>query len=227
MKISFEGFERAIEMAPATPTVLEIENKTLFTRICQSLISGAGEDAREPYSVWDDQGKSLSPSTALLVVSDPLSLPWDSRALNKKTLDYFGRLANEDEDARREIDELANKLMGLLACLAHRTNGSYQFALEWSVERQLRAFGFAPDRFETLPYLDSLSSFLDFVADMAPDRGLVFVNLKRFLKRSDLEAAYERVFFHRLHALLLESVHEEVASPRERKIRIDQLFLES
>lgn len=76
MKMQFSGFENLINIACEKISVLEIDNKVLFTRVCQSLVSQQGEFAIEPYLLWDDAGTAMKAKDAFLMLPDPLNLPW-------------------------------------------------------------------------------------------------------------------------------------------------------
>lgn len=227
MRISFSGFEKGLVIESGAPHVLEVENRTLFTRVCRSLASGAGEAAVEPYSLWDEDGGELRPSTAFLIVTDPLRLPWDDKNLGGKLYAVLENLMMEDEESRREIEGLGQRLSTAIARLTHQVHADYEFGLEWGMKNYLKSLSFGVARFEESSYLDSLISFLDFAFDMALDRVLVFVNLKSFLTEKDLQTFYDRVFFHDFRVLLLESNHDGSSYRFEKKTRVDLQFLES
>ena len=226
MRLVFEGFERAIDIEPGMTRILEVENRRLFTRVCRTLMSG-DRDAFEAFSVWDDEGGELNPSSAFLMVSDPLHFPWDDKRLGGNLPSVMEGLLYEDEEVRREIEGLGRRLSGLVASLTYQVHGDYKFALEWGIRQYLKSFSFCVDRYEGESFLESCISFLDFVADMGFKQALVFVNLKSFLTKEDLTALYDRVFFLNLRVLMLESAHDEVYYRHEKKTWLDQHFLES
>lgn len=226
MKIVFEGLELPIEIECGVVNVLEVENSTLFARICRSLSLGE-VDKFEPYSIWDDEGEELSPSAALLMVSDPLNFPWDDRRLGGNLPRVLEMLMREDEERRVEIESAEAKLSALISSLTYQVNGDYAFAVEWNLAKYLKSFSFGIERYEGDSYLESCISFLDFASDMAIKQVLVFVNLKTFLSENDLQELYDRIFFLNLPVLLLENVHDVSSYLYERKVWVDQHFLES
>lgn len=227
MRISFEGFEDSIELVAGYPHALEIESKTLFTRICRSLLSEEGPGAMEPYSLWSGEGEEVSRRGAFLMVSDPLNLPWDDKQLGGRLYEVVDSLMAEDEEARTEIESVAHLLSSSVSRLTYRVGADYDFGLEWSLRQFLKSRAFKVNRQETSSYPDSLIAFLDFCADMALKQVVVFVNLKTFLSENEVREVYERVFFHRFKVLVLESSHDSIAYVRERKTLVDQDFLES
>ena len=227
MRVSFDGFESPIELAAGFPHVLEIENKTLFTRVCQSLLSEEGSEAREPYSLWDEAGEEVSSRGAFLSVSNPLDLPWDDKLLGGRLYDVFEGLMGEDEETRSEIERIAQSLSSAVSRPAHCVGAEYEFGLEWGMKQFLKSRAFKVDRHEASPFLESLISFLDFCSDMGLKQAVLFVNLKTFLSGREVQELYERLFFLGFEALLLESQHDSLSYEHERKTMIDLQFLES
>ena len=105
MRLVFSGLENPIELMPGRCSTVEVENQTLFTRIAQSMLSGEGRYAAEPYSIWDGEDE-LRPKDTLLMVDNPLSLPWDDRAYMGSIVKRIEREYLEDEDLRRVVEEL-------------------------------------------------------------------------------------------------------------------------
>ena len=227
MRLVLQGMDMPIDIHRGTPRVLEVQNHVLFTRIVRSLISGEGEEAFEPYSLWDEKGEELKAATSLMFVSDPLHLPWDSKALSGQLFDKIVGLMLEDEERRIQIEGMGLRLAQDIGGLTHQINADYSFAVEWGLKQYLKAFSFSVERLEGPRYLESLISFLDFCADMALKQVLVFVNLKSFLSENEVIEFYERVFFHDLSVFMLETVKDETSYGLEQKTVIDLHFLES
>ena len=76
MMISFTGFEHPIDMRDSYVLALHIANQSLFARVVSALLSGQGEQASEPYTLWGDDGKELCASNVLLPIANPFDLPW-------------------------------------------------------------------------------------------------------------------------------------------------------
>lgn len=226
MNVRFSGLMNALELAAGDVSVLEIHNSVLFTRVCQSLSSQKGECAIEPYSVWDDAGNELSSSQTLLYVGDPFKLPWDDKALVGELRSLLENMVFEDEPARQRIESLATQLSSAITQMGFQVEGDYHFALEWELQRYLKAFNFSVEYDPDVSLLDNVIKFIDFVADVMADKVIVFINLKIFLSENELTRLYERIFFRNVKLLLLESVKDEIVRHHETKLVVDQDFLE-
>lgn len=75
MKLMISGFEQPAEINEGYALSLEVEDRRLFTRICQSLHSELGEAALEPYVVFDDEGAKVRPAKRFYSCSIPLICP--------------------------------------------------------------------------------------------------------------------------------------------------------
>ena len=225
MKICFEGFEHSITVRRGRPFVLEVHNRALFARVCDSLVSCSGEDGFEAYTVWDDE-KELRPKSAFLVVSDALNLPWECRELGGNLYQILQDRQMEDEELRGTFEISFRELNKLMFQLVNQLDGEYRFKIEWDLQRYLKAFGFAADYGRDDPFIDKLILFLDYCADMHVKKTLLFVNLKTFLTKNDVQKLYERVFFHDLKMLLVENAEDGNRYEIEDKLVIDQHFLE-
>lgn len=90
MKICFAGLESQIVLSGEYVSVLQINNKMLFCRICQSLLSCKGSKAIEPYSVWE-KDEEVAPAKAFIAVRDPFALPLGHRSLSESFLRFSAR----------------------------------------------------------------------------------------------------------------------------------------
>ena len=226
MKLVFVGLEKPIELAAGECTTLEVANSTLFTRVACSLMSGEGRYAQEPYSIWEGDAE-LRPKEVLLVIDNPLRLPWDDKCYTSGLFKQVEREYLEDEDLRRAIDELQRNIESRLLSLTLGMNADVGFGTEWELRRYLKFMGFGVDYQQGKTYPDSLMSFLSLALDTGDKRALVFVNLKTYLSKNDFATFAEQVFYQNAQVLLLENKPDGEAHEHERKRVIDLDFLES
>ncbi len=226
MRITFSGFDTPVDLADRGVTILQIKNEALFARVCESLLSMKGEKALEPYSVWDADGCEIASSNAFITITNPFSLPWKHKSLMGE---LYSRLEKEflfDEDLRQEIQELASKLESSIHSLEFQLNANYAFGVEWNLSNYLKTFSYGIEVSDSASLLDKLIDFVDFGADMVIDKVIIFMNLKTFLTKNDLLKFQERVFFHGIQVLLLESYDSPFYRDCERKYTVDQDFVE-
>lgn len=226
MRISFAGMESSIDVADVGITVLQVDNKLYFSRVCESLLSLQGEQAKEAYTIWDQDGCEVRPDQALLIVANPFDLPWKHKDL---TGNLYKRVESElllDEGLRFEMQELQLALESAVHKLDFQFNADYKFGVEWNISSYLKAFSYGIDISDSASLLDKLISFIDVGADMAIDKVIVFINLKTFLTKNDLEQLHDRLFFHGMRTLLLENNDAPRYDDVEVKYVVDRDFVE-
>lgn len=226
MRISFEGFEYPIDIEPGNPTVIEIENCALFTRVCTSIKSGEGRYATEPYTLWDGDIE-LNPAGSFLFIDSPLALPWDDRSMTTEMTRRFEKAFLEDEELRSQVDQAAALITSQFSSLGMNMHAGYAFANEWDIRKFIKSFAFGVDLSNQESLLESLTDFLSLALDSACKRVLTFVNLKTFLTKNELESLYKHAFFSKSQLLLLENKVDLDHHTYEVKHGIDLLFLES
>ena len=227
MRVCFTGFDSPMVIDDTAVSVLEVQNRALFARVCESLASGLGVDAIEPYSLWADGDVELRPGSQVLLVASPLALPWDDKLLSGGLATRLEKIAFEDEEVRQSIEEAFSALRSRLSQVALGLDSDYTFGVDWELKRYRRTYGFGVDLVEDEPLIDKLIKFLKLAKDASLSRALLFANLKLFLTDNDLDLFFEQVFFSRLQVLLIENVHDASCRPHERNYTIDQDFLES
>ena len=225
MRLVFEGFDNALDIVPGRVAVLALENQKLFSRVCESLLSGLGSEAVEPYGLWEGNEK-LNQKQAFIPVLSPLELPWKHRVLGARLHKVIEQLLMEDDEARARLDTLALRLASSTTSLAFQLHGSYGFKVEWALADYLKAFGFGVEIEDGNSLFDKLIQFIDFAADMQLREVLLFINLETFLSKNEMEEFDKHVFFQELSVLLLEQRSYDQVCDNESKVHVDQHFLE-
>lgn len=226
MRLVFSGLESPVEVTPGRCSTIEVENQTLFTRIAQSLLSGEGRYATEPFSIWEGEDE-LRPKDTLLVIDNPLSLPWDDRVFMGSIVKRIEREYLEDEDLRRAVEELQRSIATRLMSLGLGMNTDLGFSLEWDLKRYLKFMGFGVSYQGSKSFLDNLLNFLSLALDSGDKRVIAFVNLKTFLSKNDFETFLEQLSFLKTKVLLLENKQDVNQYEYEQKRAIDLDFIES
>ena len=225
MRLVFDGFELPFNLEPGYPFVLQLENPALLFRIANSLYSQEGRYAVEPYCFWDGETE-VAPKSASLFVPNVFDLPWDDRSLMGEVFKRIERELVDDEDARLALEESERLFASKLIALSGGLSADYSFGIEWDLNRTLKMLGFGIDSMPGSKLIDNLISFLSLALDAKCHKVFVFVNLKTFLTKNELERLYEHIFYTKSLVLLLENKQDKEAYRYERKYTIDQDFLE-
>ena len=208
-------------MSSGNVSVLEVENNILFARIVQSLHSGLGEKSLEPYSLWNEDGEPVKPKDALIVIVNPFDLPWNDRALLNRIYSRIECMMLEDEKVQSAIWEAQEVLSSNVLSLGLQLQSNYELAIEWEIQKYLKAFGFCVSSNAKDRLIDNLFNFLSLSVDATVKKPFVFVNLKTFLSKEELKSLYEQVIFYDISALLIENVKDLRCFEGETKKLID------
>ena len=226
MRFHLAGFEQYLSVTDNKVSVLEIENKILFTRVCQSLLSGMGEQALEPYLIWGSNGEELKSSEAFKMILSPFDLPWMDKDLGGKIYARMDSFLLEDDALRSSIEETHQKLVSQAMSLGIQMQSDYTFTVEWEMRRFLKAFGYSVEADPEDKLLDNLVKLLELAVDVSFSKVFIFVNLKRFLSDSELDILYEQTVFLKRKVMLIENVLDSSQFKDELKMTIDQHFLQ-
>lgn len=196
----------------------------VFTRISRSLVSGAGAEAPEAYTIWDGD-EELAPDN-ILTIPSPLALPWDDRKIQRGLMLRFERAFINDEIVHKRITDIVNRLKDELTRLTMQSYGNYAFANDVELAHMFKAFDFRPAIGNNdLMFLDNIVSFLGAFVDSSSYRILAFMNLKNFLTNEDIDSLYHEILSLEIPVMLIESTHDSHSHSNEQKIVIDQHFL--
>lgn len=226
MILQIRGLEREVELKRGEVSCLGIENPSLYARVAASLVSGLGENATEPYTIWTDEDSLVNPTQALFVIATPLELPITHRLLMGKILDKLDTLICDDDDMRLHIAELDRQMRQVVSRAGLTLNSGYVLDVEWAVKRYLKAFGFTMMEHENDMLLDKLIRFLALAKDASIKQTLVFIGLKNFLSGDELDVFCEQVFILNLSVLLLDNCGVLQNEPKAVNYAIDQHFIE-
>lgn len=225
MKLVFDGFEHGVEVEPGKVSTLQIENPALFSRVVSSLVLLDEDAAQERYSIWEG-GKRLKAKDSLFLVTDLVDLPFDHRLLMGAVFKKLEKEVIEDEELRLGFEGIARELTDRLLLLGLSYDSDYGCDAEWDFKRYLKMMSFGVDISADDSYFDKLSRFVSLAFDAGLKQTLVFVNLKTFLTRAELQEFCKSVFCRGLRVLLLENKCDNSSYEYEQKYTVDQHFLE-
>lgn len=227
MILKFLRFESELHLSTGQVSTLQVEDRALFARMVTALLSEKGEEAVEPYGLWNDDGKKCSARNALLVLDALPSVPLTDRKLLTKLYAHIASAIGSDVTL---ADTITSAMLGLEDLLVGQNSelwGTYEFALTWDVPQLLKAFTLQPYTEEGQPLVEQLVSFFGLCADIELSKPLVLVNAKSFFAENALDLLAEQSFFYGIPLLMLESWQDATQYSWERKTCVDQWFLEN
>ena len=107
MILAFEGFEKSIELPLGQATTLEINNRRLFARICQSLVGGV-EEPPELFTLWKDEVE-VKPSAVFYYLSDLFHLPYRDSKFEGLMFESIQKELHRNGDSYVELESLLER----------------------------------------------------------------------------------------------------------------------
>ena len=225
MKLQFLRSSCLLEIQPSRPLIYQFESPSLFSRVVQSLLSELGEDAIEPYVVWDSKDKRINPKKAFLVMNSLPCIPVDD-SLSKALFQRIDNLFKGVPDLKSCLEDDWAQLQKLILGTNQGYNGFYTFNREFDLIKLLKLFGYSPLIDLSNELLDNCMRYLELCADAQLDKPIVFVNAFRFFTENELVLLFEKAKFNGISLLLLESGINRKDIQNTRYIVVDQHFLE-
>lgn len=225
MKLVFEKFESSLEMTKGSVNVLCFEDKQLFSNCVFSVLNYFSGGCPEP-AVLFNEGKEQKAKDVLLIVGDPASYSLNDKALQSAALKRMSQLFVEDEFVRSNAQKFNAELSYIVQELFLQLNGNYDMPDEWEIQKYLKSLGFCIDESNINNIFDKLMLLLNVLADLLPNKVIVFINLLTYLTEQQLLSFLEQV-----KALNLIVLSYEVSNPAfqlhvDNGIYIDANFLE-
>lgn len=226
MKIVISSFDNDIVLSDEYTQVLEISDKTLFSKISQSFYSlCAGEEAQESILLFDkDNIKDFSKYS--LFLASPLLLDIDCKSIQTKLHDIIHSFVIQDPERSIEINRAYNELLSNFISFTY----DLDLPIDWSS---------APDWYKILkcmnPKIDvekcdsvfeRLLLYLEVISNLNLTSFLILCNFKNFFTNDQLVALYKTSRYYSIPLLLIESNHADNILDGERKIWVDDDFVE-
>lgn len=225
MILQFLRLGLEVDLSGGKASVLEAHSPLVYTRICQSLISGEEERAAEPYCLWDDRGRKSNPKKSLLILSSLPKLPYDNRTLLTK---LAAHAAKELELSSHTLEAINSEGIELLMKVEESLGGmagEYEFTIDWTVETFLKAFGLSLACLRGEPFVDTCMRFFGMCSDIGLEMTLVMMGGKSFFESQELQQLYDTAVFLGIPLLLVERYHDASVFDNETKTIIDQDFV--
>ena len=222
-KLIIEGFDDPILIAEGQTTSLGIFNKNLFSRVVSSLLKGTGEGL-ENFAFYKDDSEAKFLKETISIVN-PFDLPFKNATLLKSLFQRMDEAVKYHDDILIKVNELQLLLNQVLLDSYSSAHCEYDFGVEFDVKKYLKAFGYSSYIDEASSLLENLISFLNFIADVAPQSLIFFVNLGSFLDEKGYVSFCEAVFSLKLTSFIVNSGEVLVAADNHKNYTVDQHFI--
>ncbi|NLP46855.1 MAG: type II-A CRISPR-associated protein Csn2 [Epulopiscium sp.] len=219
MKIS--NFESEIIISDEYVRVLEIENKSLFANIVQSIHSLCYNEEGKEYIVLIEEGKEIKFNKNVYFIMDILSMDVNERKILNKLYSSLKPCINLD--MRNQIDQYLRDILNFINRILIEIPLEFNYKTEIELENIFKLYEIKLCT-QDQSFIEKVFNIIDLISLLDLYKVVVFCNIKSFFTDNEMEEIYKYIVYHKLHVILLEGNLVEKTLQFEKKIRIDADF---
>lgn len=217
MKINFQYIDNDIILSDNKIMVMEVENKSYFYRIINDLNLTSHGNILETVIAYDNEDSEIILSNKIEIYVDYFNIELNSK---KNLVSLYKTLQNSINDEDKDnIAKYYTKIKNILSKSLLDSNLSLNINDEYDLENLLKLFKINIALQNNL--LDNLLLIIDINTMFKNNDLLIFVNLKQYLTKIELEELYKYSIYNDVKILLIDSQCYGVTSDLEKKLIID------
>ncbi len=208
IKLAYSKLEQPLEIQETHISVLIIENPQLLVAFVEELQRAI---QKEDTSFTLIKGsKKLAIDKEIELITDVFHIDINNRKVLNKIYEDLTKRAHEDEFFLK-TNELEGEILSFIDNLLQGYDYPLYCGDEVALPSILKDLQVSID-IESLTLLEHLQNYVEIVSNLFGKRLFVFLNLKSFLSKEDLQHFYQFCIYEKIHILLIE--------PMERVPRI-------
>lgn len=203
MKLVFENADFVFEFGQGSPVSIDVHSQKLFSRLAASLCFDS--DIVPEKHICLQENKEVSFVKNSICVLNPLDLPFKNSSLLNALYKKIDCQIRRDDEYLLELQDLQNRLRSFYHEITIDYYSDYHFDVELDIKKYLKSFGYANYFDLDSSLFDNIMKFLDFCADVCPEKVIFFVNLKNFLAKREYFELCNYIFYLKIPVLTLNS----------------------
>lgn len=219
MKIVHPNIEQHIVIEPGTINLLVIEDAGSFYKFVREFADQCvGNPGR---FVLSDGNQILEMRGNVSIVTSPFDFDCNQRHIINSVKSNLIRIAKEENHYSETVELTSNIDRYLLGLVSSFDLPSVSMELgEYEIDALIKNSEIAI-RSDSESLSENLIEYMSLLRELMGAAVFVFVNLKTFLAKDELDALYEMAIYRELHLLLLENSESRYKHEAERQILID------
>lgn len=201
MKLIFENADFVFEFDENKPVSIDVNSQKLFSRLSASLVFDS-DIVPEKFIFLQDK-KEISFVKNSICVLNPLELPFRNATLLNSLYKKIDSQIRQDGQCLLELQELHNKLRSFYSEITIDYFADYSFDVELDIKKYLKSFGYSNYFDLDSSLLDNIEKFLEFCADVCPEKVIFFINLKNFLTEIEYFNLCKYIFYLKIPVISL------------------------
>lgn len=219
MKLVYKNIEYILNLEENKVPVYIIENQKLFFTMLQDLHRQVNMSEEGNFSLFDDKNKELNISKNFLLISDVFNINFHDKKIINSIFSILKEESLSEENYLLRL-ETENKLKDFLQMLI----SNFEFPLEinekFEYENLFKLFNIRiQENYEN--FLEKIIDYLKIITRLTSIKYIVFINLKTFLSKNELEKLYQESFYNKINIILFENYENNCIIDVEKRIIID------
>lgn len=216
MTITINYFEHQIELSIESVFSCEIENKNYFYRFVKDLFTANNGTPTEEIKVYIDNNE-VTLSNRFFIIIDFFNFGFDSKKIQTAINKYI--ISSLEESDKEDYNKIFKQLLKKTKRMTSNMDIDLELTEEYSLENLMRILKIVPKQSNYL--LNNLFTIIDLVKCLHINEAVVFVNLKQYLSKNELEELYKYATYNQIIILLVDSISTGITMNREKKLIID------
>lgn len=218
MKIIIKYLDNDIEIKENEVYALEIENKNYFYRIVKDLHSIYDGNISDDIYLLDDNNNEINYFNKFKVFIDFFDLNINSKKNFNNIIKYISE--NISTEGKTSILGLYNKIVKLYKRELNNIEIPLIIDSEMDIDDITKKIKIEIERQQSL--IDDLLLLIDMENILKTKNILIFVNLKQYLTKDEIEELYKYSIYNKISLLLIDSQCYGGTLDNEKKLIIDE-----
>ena len=226
MKIKLFYFENDLEITTEKISVLEIENKKLYSKFTSLIYNKVNnnivEGNEEIYLI--ENGEEISFDSTVFYISDPMCIDFSNKvimgAIGKEIMKYF----NLNIEERNECETKNLELFTYFQKSLIEFSLDFNCSATWDISKYMKIIGLKIDDTIYRTQIEKIYAIIDIISELKLYKLILFCNLKTYFEIEEIEKIYKYVIYKKIPIVLLESIISNKHLKNENKLTIDKEF---
>ena len=218
MKLIIKYIDNDIELKENEISAIEIENKRYFYRIVKDLYDIYDNELSKDNYMIDDNNKEINISNKIKIFIDYFNFKLDSKKYTNDITKYINKVLSEE--TKETLLNQYKKIINLYKKELNNIDLPLVLDTDLDIENITKLIKVSIDTNKEL--INNLFTLIDLENIFQTKNILVFINLKQYLSKEEIEELYKYSIYNRITLLLIDSQSYGTTLTNERKLIIDE-----
>ena len=226
MRLIIKDNENDLIISSDWITVIEIENKRLFSSYVRSLYALVNGRTPEKDIFLFEGSVELKLSKEVMYVTDPLVVDYNSRAIITALQKRVEDIKNNEIELWNYNEDLFVSFSESIIHFLNEVELDLEYNTKFDVASIFKILNVKISESDSSTHLEKLYKLIDILTEINIFKVVFFFNLKSLLEQDEITGFYTYCLYKKFPIVLFESRLEEIKLYDEHKLVIDSQFEE-